>query len=68
MTFDALTIAGIVTAVLSGGFVLALAMAEAPSPTVHRRPVPARLARGRQAMGRAVRARRGRPGLAWQRG
>ena len=47
MTFDALTIAGIVTAVLSGGFVLALAMAEAPSPAAHRRPVAGTPCRGR---------------------
>ena len=51
MTFDALTIAGIVTAALSGGFVLALAMAEASSRSTHRRssrqPLPGtRVARG----------------------
>ena len=64
MTFDALTIAGIVTAVLSGGFVLALAMAEAPSRSAHRRSSPAALAEDTRGLGLGSDARRVRPQLA----
>ena len=64
MTFDALTIAGIVTAVLSGGFVLALAMAEAPSRSAHRRPSPTPLAEDARGLGLGIHARRVRPQLA----
>jgi hypothetical protein len=44
MTFDALTIAGIVSAALSGGFVLATAAIQAPRWPVHRRSTSSALA------------------------
>jgi hypothetical protein len=43
MTFDALTIAGILSAALSGGFILATAAAQTPE-AVHRRSSSATLA------------------------
>ena len=67
MTFDALTIFGIVYGALSGGYIIATALAQAPSPTVRWRSASARLASGRRTMARAaVRGRHERPRLAWQ--
>ena len=46
MTFDALTITGIVWCALSGGFVVATAFAQAPRPWASRRPSARQLATG----------------------
>jgi hypothetical protein len=46
MTFDALTITGIVWCALSGGFVVATAFAQAPRPLASRRPSARQLASG----------------------
>ena len=67
MVFDALTIAGIVSGALSGGFVIATAMTRAPSRSAHRRSSSLPLARDTRSRGRAVHARLGRPPLAWRR-
>jgi hypothetical protein len=57
MTFDALTITGIVWSALSGGFVLATAFAQAARRSAHlqpsSRPLTTRL------------AKRGAPGVVW---
>ena len=67
MTFDALTIFGIVYGSLSGGFVLATALAEAPRRSVKWRTASVHFARGRRTMAQAaLLGRRGRPRLAWQ--
>jgi len=60
MTFDALTVAGILSAVLCGGFVLATATAKAPPRSAHRRSSSAPLAEHTRIRGRAVHARRRR--------
>jgi hypothetical protein len=47
MTFDALTIAGILSAALSGGFVLATAMIQSATWSAHARSLSASFAKGR---------------------
>lgn len=67
MTFDALTIFGIAYGALSGGFVLATALAQVPRPSVNWHTASAHLTQGRRVTARSTLHGRGRcPGLAWQ--
>jgi hypothetical protein len=60
VTFDALTVAGILSAALCGGFVFAMATGETPREPGHRQSSPTTRATGARRRRRAVRARRGR--------
>jgi hypothetical protein len=67
VTFDALTVAGILSAALCGGFVFAMATREMPREAGHRRSSSTTRAMGARRRKRSVRARRRRRDVARRR-